>query len=312
MEKINFRVLSSDKVHTLAGVVYLPDVSPVGFFHIVHGMTEHIGRYEKIMVDLANEGYICFGYDNLGHGFTAKNDSELGFIASKGGVDLLARDVKIFSDAVMEKYGGGEKLPYFLLGHSMGSFITRLAVTKYVTPDKYIIMGTGGKNPLATVGLAVISVIKFLKGERYISNFVYNLAFASYNKRFGGGTDDDPSPWLTRDMEQRKKYYADKFCTFRFTVSAMYDLILLNKITNSDEWYSNVPKDLPILLVSGENDPVGDYGEGVKQVSRQLKDRGIEAECILYPDARHEILNDSTYNQVKNDILDFLKEKVAF
>ncbi len=309
MTKVNFSVPSSDNIHTLSGVVFLPESAPLGFFHIVHGMTEHIGRYEKFMTDLANEGFITFGFDNLGHGNTAVDTRELGFIASKNGYDLLAQDVKFFSDAVKEKYGDKENpLPYYLLGHSMGSFITRLAVQKYVKPDKYIIMGTGGSNPAANAGLAVIAVIKALFGERHISRLVDKLAFGSYNKRFGGGTASDPSPWLTNDKEQRQKYYADKFCTFKFTVSAMGDLISLNKITNQNSWYKGMPKDLPVLLVSGENDPVGDYGKGVNEVAIKLQKEGINAKCVLYKGARHEILNDSTYDEVKNDILDFFKE----
>lgn len=309
MIKQEFKVLSSDGVHTLAGAVYLPEGEPIGFFHIVHGMTEHIGRYDKFMTDMANAGYICFGYDNLGHGNTANDDSELGFIAGKNGHDLLAKDVKLFSDAVKIKYGTADKtLPYFLMGHSMGSFITRFAVGKYVNPDKYIIMGTGGKNPAAGAGLAVIALVKLFCGERHISKLVDNLAFGSYNKRFGKVTDSDPSPWLTRDIEHRKKYYADRFCTFKFTVSAMGDLVRLNKLTNQTKWYRQVPKSLPILLVSGEKDPVGDYGKGVREVADKLQAEGVNAKCILYSDARHEILNDSTYEQVKTDILAFLKE----
>ncbi len=306
MTKIKFDVPSSDKIHTLAGIVYLPTDQPKGFFHIVHGMTEHIGRYDKIMSDMADMGYICFGCDNLGHGFTARNKGELGYIAKRNGYDYLSRDVKCFSDAVIEKYTPSEKkLPYYLMGHSMGSFITRYAVQNYVKPDKYIIMGTGGKNPAASAGLAVISIIKLFCGDKHISPLIDKLAFGSYNDKFGGGSDGDPSPWLTNDIEHRKKYYADDFCTFKFTVSAMGDLIRLNKITNSKSWYKNFPK-VPALLLSGENDPVGDYGKGVKQVCEKLQNAGIDAKCILYPNARHEILNDSTYTQTRDDILAFL------
>ncbi len=304
MTKKEFKVSSSDGIHTLNGVVFLPESEPLGFFHIVHGMTEHIARYEKIMTDLCENGYICFGYDNLGHGNTAKDDSELGFIASKDGYDYLARDVKVFSDAIKQEYG--EDLPYYLMGHSMGSFITRLAVSKYVKPKKYICMGTAGKNPAAGVGLGLISVIKKLKGEKHISPLIDNIAFGSYNKRFGGGSKADPSPWLTNDENVRKIYYADKFCTFKFTVSAMGDLIKLIRLTNSKEWYGSVSKDLPILLLSGQEDPVGNYGKGVKEVEENLNNIGAKAKSVLYKNARHEILNDFTYNDVKNDILEFL------
>ncbi len=305
--KTSFNVRSSDGVHTLAGVLYLPECDPKGYFHIVHGMTEHIGRYDKIMSELCEEGYICFGYDNLGHGHTANNDSELGYIAKKGGDDLLCRDVKVFSDAVMAqyepKYG---KLPYYLMGHSMGSFITRLATEKYVRPDKYIIMGTGGKNLAAGAGLALIAIIKLFKGDKHFSPFVDNIAFGSYNKRFGGGTPNDPSPWLTNDEEHRNKYYSDKFCTFKFSLSAMADLIRLMKNSNRGAWFKNMSDGMPLLLLSGEDDPVGNYGKGVEQVCSGLQKQAKNASCILYKNARHEILNDFTYEQVKSDILNFI------
>ncbi len=305
--KNTFNVKSSDGVHTLAGVVYLPEQAPKGYFHIVHGMTEHIGRYDKFMSELCAEGYICFGYDNLGHGHTVNDDSELGYIAKKGGDDLLCRDVKLFSEAVISKYEGEYgKLPYSLMGHSMGSFITRLAVERYVTPDKYIIMGTGGKNPAAGAGLALIALIKLFRGDKHISSFIDKLAFGSYNKRFGGGSESDPSPWLTNDSAHREKYYGDKYCTFKFTLSAMRDLITLMKNANRGAWFKSIRSDMPILLVSGEDDPVGNYGKGVKQVYNGLEKQGKTAELILYPSARHEILNDFTYEQVKSDILKFI------
>ncbi len=306
--KTAYKVPSSDGIHTLAGVVYEPDGEPRGYFHVVHGMTEHIARYDRFMTALCDAGYIVFGYDHLGHGYTARDDSELGFIASKDGDDLMCRDVKAFSDAVMAEYNEkyGKTLPYYLMGHSMGSFVTRVAVEKYVKPDKYIIMGTGGKNPAAGAGLALVAMVKKLYGEKHISPMIDNLAFGSYNKRFGGAVEGDPAPWLTRDAEARKKYYADKFCTFKFTVTAMGDLIRVMKHANRGAWYKNMPKDLPILLLSGDMDPVGNYGKGVCEVCEGLKKQGCNARCILYPDARHEILNDTTYDEVVLDILAFI------
>lgn len=306
MTKHPFRTPSTDGIHTLAGTVYLPDCEPKGAFHVVHGMAEHIGRYDRFLGDMANEGYLCFGYDNLGHGHTARTPDELGYIAPKNGYDLLARDVKKFADAVLAEYAADRPLPYYLMGHSMGSFITRYAVAHYVTPAKYIIMGTGGQNPAADAGLAVIALLQRRHGDRYLSPLVDRLAFGSYNDRFGGGTPEDPSPWLTNDRTEREKYYADPLCGFPFTVSAMGDLIRLNKLTNNKTWYHNFPKDLPVLLISGKDDPVGNYGKGVLQVRDRLKNHGVSADVILYPGARHEILNDRTYTQTKSDILAFL------
>ncbi len=308
MKKMPFSVTSSDGIHSLAGVLYIPEGDIRGFFHIVHGMTEHIGRYDRLMTDMAEEGYLAFGYDNLGHGHTARNKSELGYIAKKGGHDLLAADVKRFSDAVIAAYTPkGKRLSYYLMGHSMGSFITRRAVERYVRPDKYVIMGTAGKNPAAGTGIALASLIRLFRGEKHISPLLDKIAFGSYNERFGGNDPADPDRWTTGDEEQRKIRYADPFCTFKFTISAMVDLVRLNQLVCRPAWYRAIPKNLPILLVSGENDPVGGYGKGVREVHGKLLCEGISAECILYPEGRHEILNDCTYEQARNDILAFLE-----
>lgn len=299
------KVKSSDGIHDLAGVLCIPEGEVKGLYHIVHGMTEHIGRYDRIMRDLAEKGYLCFGYDNLGHGYTARDKSELGYIAKKKGWDLLARDVKVFSDTVRNEYG--KEMPYYLMGHSMGSFIVRLSAEKYVKPDKLIIMGTGGPNPAAGAGLAVISITKLFKGDHYISTLIDKLAFGSYNNKFTEGENVKGS-WLTTDMEIRKKYWADDFCTFKFTVSAMGDLIRLMKYSNRGAWFKNIPSNLPMLIVSGDEDPVGNYGKGIILVFEKLQKNGKNARHILYNGARHEILNDFTYDTVKEDILQFIEE----
>ena len=305
--KKEFTAPSCNGIHILKGVVYEPSVAPIGYFQIAHGMTEHIGRYDRIMSDLAKRGFVCFGYDHLGHGNTARDKSELGFIAKKGGWDMLCRDIKSFSDAVFaeykDKYG---KLPYYLMGHSMGSFIVRLAAEKYVTPDKLIVMGTGGANPAAPAGIAIISLIKLFKGEKHISKFIDDLAFGSYNNRFKNDADASPKSWLTTDQSIRNKYLEDDYCTFKFTVSAMGDLMTLLKNSNRGAWFKEMgKKPFQILLVAGENDPVGDYGKGVRQVEEKLKKSGAMVECILYKDGRHEILNDVTYEAVREDIVNF-------
>lgn len=304
IEKINFNAPSTDGIHTLRGVVYLPEGEPKGYLHVVHGMTEHIERYHIFMSDMAKNGYICFGYDHLGHGKTADSDEELGFISKKDGDEILAADVGAFSDAVFEKYGKG--LPYFLMGHSMGSFVVRRACESSVDPDGLIIMGTGGKNPAALPALILIRLIRAFFGDRHFSPLLDKLAFGSYNNRFGGGSESDPKPWLTRDDEIRRIYYADKFCTFNFTVTAMGDLIRLIKKVNDRSWYANLRKDLPVLLVSGAEDPVGNYGKGVREVEDGLVRAGCNAKCIIYDGARHEILNDLTREQVTADITDFI------
>ena len=310
VKKQELKVLSSNGVHKLAGVVFVPTTrKPVGFFQVVHGMTEYIGRYERFMTEMAEQGWICFGHDHLGHGHTVNDASELGFIASENGADLLQRDLRKVADAVMKHYTpAGTKMPYVLMGHSMGSFVVRLATEKkYVQPDRLIVMGTGGPNPVAGLGLSLIKIIKRLRGERHVSKLLENMAFGNYNDAWGGGTDTDTDPWLTSDISVRMRYYADPLCTFKFTVSAMGDLITLTKEANRKEWFTNMPKNIPVLLVSGELDPVGDFTEGVEKVHEKLLKAGVKCDMKIYENARHEILNDISYDAVVRDILAFCR-----
>ncbi|MBQ8196193.1 MAG: alpha/beta hydrolase [Oscillospiraceae bacterium] len=299
MNVLDKSVLSSDGSHLLRGKVYLPEGEVKGYFHIVHGMTEHIGRYDRLMSEMAEKGYIAFGYDHLGHGATA-GEGELGFIASSDGWKYLCLDVERFACDVIGEYGD---MPYYLMGHSMGSFIVRLAVTMGAKPTKLIVMGTGGKNPAADIGLKIIGFIKKLFGEKHISKLVENIAFGSYNKRFPG---EDEKAWLTNDMLVREKYMADPYCNYKFTVSAMEDLVTLNRNSNLDETFKKTSHDMPILLVSGSEDPVGDYGEGVKQVYESYKRAECDVKLHLYNEYRHEILNDKSYEKVVYDIVDFI------
>ncbi len=296
-------VLSSDKEHELHGVVYLPDGEPKGLFQIVHGMIEHIGRYERFMNYLCDNGYIVFGHDHLGHGATARDESEYGFIAHKNGWQRLVDDVALFGSAVREEYG--KDLPYVLMGHSMGSFIARLVAEQYDMHDKLIIMGTGGPNPAAGPGLAIIRMLKVFKGERKHSDFIEKIAFGKYNEHFKD--ENDYKSWLSSIPEEREKNKTDPLCNFWFSLSGMDDLLMVNKLSNRKEWAASLNKEKPVLLVSGTEDPVGEYGEGVKKVAGMLRDAGIKVTLKLYEGARHEILNDVCREETFSDITDFCK-----
>ena len=297
-------VLSSDKVHMLKGKLYIPEGKAKGFFHVVHGMTEHIGRYDAFMREMAEEGYITFGYDHLGHGYTAVDDSELGFIAHENGWEKLVDDVFVYGNAIRKAMDSD--IPFILMGHSMGSFIVRLCAAKYDHYDKLIIMGTGGPNPAAGAGIAFTKVSKRFRGEKGVSKAVYKLAFGSYNKRFA--SENDPYAWLSVDKANRDRYRKDRFCTYLFTVSAMQDLIQLNKSANERSWFSSIDKSKPILLVSGSEDPVGDYSSGVENVFGMLKEEDANVQIKLYDGYRHEILNDFCRDEVIADIKAFIAE----
>lgn len=292
---------STDGIHTLTGKVFVPEGDIKGLFHVVHGMQEHIGRYESFMTAVAEAGYLCFGYDHLGHGGTAEADDTHGFIAEKDGWKLLAEDVYSVGCAMKKAYG--TELPYYLMGHSMGSFVVRLCTLWHPElPDKLIVMGTGGPNPVSGLGLAVVDVIK-LKGKRGYSKTVEKLAFGKYNERFGEGV---PGDWLSKDPKVRETFDADPLCGRRFTLSALHDLIQIQSVVNKKPWFDGMSTELPILLISGAEDPVGDYGHGVKKVYDELKKRGANVQFKLYSNCRHEILNDDCRDTVIADILRFV------
>ena len=262
---------STDGIHQLKGKMYIPDGDPKGIFHLVHGMTEHIGRYDAFLKEMAASGYVVVAYDNLGHGNTAADDSELGFIAKKKG---------------------------------WNSFIVRNAAATYPDlMDKLIVMGTGGPMAATKPAIGMINTIKLFRGKRHISPTIENLAFGEYNKGFGDGSNGD---WLSKNPEVRRVYDADKFCNYHFTVSAMHDLVKINDAVNKKKWFKKISKTLPILLVSGADDPVGSHGSGVKKVYRLLKKRGANVTMKLYTDNRHEVLNDTARDEVIADIKSFL------
>lgn len=295
-----FNVPSTDGIHTLSGVMYVPNGEIKGLFHLVHGMTEYIGRYDHVLSFLARNGYVAFGYDHLGHGKTVANKQELGFIADKKGYKLLVDDVVVFEDEIIKLYPDKKLI---LMGHSMGSFIARIAASR--VKDRFsglIVCGTGGPQPLTPLGLAICKIMGVVFGKHHISPLVEALTFGAYNKRFEGKSKYD---WLTKDRELIENYEKDELCNYHFTVCALYDLVKLNSLSNKKTAY-RVPEKLPILVISGEMDPVGNYGKGVKTVYERYKKAGVtDVKLKLYPDCRHEIHNDSCKEQMFKDLLDF-------
>ena len=229
VSRIEKSILSADGIHQLAGTVYLPAGEPVGIFHMVHGMVEHKERYDELLTQIAACGWVCLAFDNLGHGASVSDESELGFIAEREGWKLLCEDVYAFGNEMKRVYGD---LPYVLAGHSMGSFIVRLTASRF--PDlcgKLLVIGTGSKHPAAPLGLVMLDGIIRKEGERSYSDFAEKLSIGGYNDSFKN--EEDALSWLNTLKTERDIYRADKLCTFRFTVSAMRDLVALNIACNS-------------------------------------------------------------------------------
>ena len=280
---------------------YGDNARPKGILQISHGMAEHLLRYEHLAQYLCDKGYAVIGTDQPGHGL-ATDEQDLGYFGSEGHIGAVDRLADV-THLVKERYSG---IPVFLLGHSMGSFMARSYVTRYGDLiDGAIIMGTSGPNPAAGVGLVLINLFTIFKGDTGKSTLVDNMMFGGYNKLFSEGSRFS---WLSSDAREVKKYEDDNRCGFLFTLNGQKTVMKVLREVSTPRWAAAVPQNLPVLLLSGQKDPVGQYGKGVEKVFHMLQDAGVkDVEIILYPEGRHEILNDIDRAQVMADIHQFLE-----
>lgn len=300
--------LSSDGKTASACYFYTPvEREPVGIVQISHGMCEYLERYEELAEELCRRGFVVCGNDHLGHGNTAPSEAELGYFAEKDGGNLLVEDLEKVTKLAKSRYPG---LPYFLFGHSMGSFVARMYLSRYASElAGAVICGTTGGNPMAGMGAFLAGLTAKVKGEKYRSPLLTKMAFGAYNKRFT--EPKSANAWLSRDAERVAKYDKDPFCTFTFTASAYRELFTLVKRVSASDWAKSVPQDLPIFLIAGEDDPVGDYGKGVRKVgTRLLKAGAQDLSCHLYPKGRHEVLNELNRAEVTEDVCRWLEDKL--
>lgn len=297
--------LSADGKNTVAAYWYHDEqVKPKAVLQISHGMCEYIARYDDFAEYLCWQGYAVFGNDHLGHGATSDGENGIdGYFGEKDGREYVLADLRTMNNIAHEKY---PDLPVILFGHSMGSFYARAYAARWgESISGLVICGTGGPNPLAAVGLTLTTLIGKLKGQTYRSKLVNQMAFGAYLKQVPNAKT--PYDWISRDEEIVGVYAADAKCTFVFTVSAFHELMAVLKSVSSLDWAKSLPRNLPVLVVAGDADPVGDYGKGVQTVHAWLKEAGIQNLSLkLYPGMRHEILNEIGRKEVYADIKDWL------
>lgn len=302
--KTEFSFPSVSGLADIHAAKYVPAETPKAIFQIVHGMAEHFERYEKFIDELTANGFVVFTHDHLGHGKSVSDKCVKGYFG-EGGFKTLVGDVGALCDVAKKEY---PSLPYVLFGHSMGSFVVRCfsGMPEYNKKiDKLIACGTAGANPGAGIGIGLCNCIAAFKGEKHRSKMIDGIAFGSYNKKFEGRT---PFDWLTKDNDIVDAYIADEDCGYLFTLNGYKGLFGALKFANSKECFQATPETLPILLIAGEDDPVGNYGKGVKEVYDKFKDLGRKVDIKLYPNARHEILNESdSFDKVVADVLAFAK-----
>ena len=298
---------SNDNVHTLYGKIYIPIGTPKATFQIIHGMSEHIELYDEFMSKLARCGYVVLIHDQLGHGKTSEGIDKLGFFAQKNGDTLLVEDAYSFAREFLSDYSG---LKHILFGHSMGSFIARICCEKYSDMcDMLILSGTGGHQKGSGLGIAVTHAGGRVYGEEYRSEISQKLFLDYCNIQFRD--DQNDYAWTTSDISVQKHHLEDKYYNFVFSVKAMNDVVTLIVNCNSEEWYDTYRTDLQTLILSGEKDPVGDYGKGVLEVYKKLKERGVRDITLkLYKDRRHELLHEINRYEVCDDIIMWLAHRL--
>ncbi len=300
-------VPSTDGIHTLNGIIYIPIGTPRATVQIVHGMSEHIELYEEFMGLLAENGYVVFMHDQLGHGRTAESVEKLGFFAEENGDKFLVDDAFEFASELLKSYSG---LKHILFGHSMGSFVSRICSEKYPQmADMLIIEGSGGPQKGAQLGIAITGLGSLVKGTEHRGELAQKVFFDIYNTEFKEEKND--FSWLTRDTQTIERHYSDEYFNFTFSMKAMNDLVVLLTQCNSDEWFENYRKDLPTLILSGEKDPVGENGKSILEVFKRLDESGVkDLSFKLYGECRHELLNELNKSEVMSDILKWLDNRI--
>lgn len=310
MVKEEFYYDSRDGISKLHAVRYKPDGDEEirGVVQIVHGMAEYIERYEEFAGYLISKGLVVTGEDHLGHGRSVGEDGKFGYFCEQDPATVLVRDVHRLKKATQELY---PDVPYIIMGHSMGSFIARNYMYRYGTGiSAAVIMGTGmqPKN-LLSVSKALARVQKLFFGSGHVSELINRLAFGLYNNRIK--QPDTPFDWLSRDKERVAGYIADPLCGFTFTVNGFSTLFELIARLHIQENLERIPKELPVLFISGDADPVGDYGKGVSVAYESLQSAGLKnMQLKMYEGARHELLNETNRSAVFQDIYSWIEGEV--
>ncbi len=302
-----FTLLSSNGVYNIHGVRWIPEGEVKGVVQIAHGMCEYIERYDDFARFLNSKGLVVVGHDHIGHGKSVNNESDLGYFADRDGAECVVKDMHMVTKVTKQLYPG---VPYVVLGHSMGSFITANFIEKHGDEaDAAILVGTG-LNPavICVAGLMVNDIIAKLKGERHRSRLAFKLMFGKYNNRIPDPVSD--YDWVCSDKEVLTKYLADDRCGYLFTANG--NRALMSFVQYERKHFDDIPKKLPILLAAGMCDPVGDYGKGIEKIAGILKKHGVKDVSVkLYENMRHEILNETDKDVVYRDLYRWITEKLS-
>lgn len=293
----------ADKLEIHAMTV-APEGRIIGVVQILHGMCEHKERYYDFMKFLAEKGYLCVIHDHRGHGSSVVSDADLGYFYDAG-YDGLVEDAHQVTELIKESVGD---VPYVLLGHSMGSLVTRCYLKRYDDEiDKAVIVGSPSMRHGIAPGLRLLKILRACRGRRKHSKLMDHIMMnSSYERRFK--KEKLQHAWINSDRDAVEKYNNDRYCNFTFTLDGYENLVYLLQETYSKDGWQMKHKDLPIKFFSGKDDPCAlspsDFGKAI----HFMKELGYtDVRGAMYKGMRHEILNEKGRKRVYQDIYDFIK-----
>lgn len=307
VRKEEFYYPSADGITQIHAIKWVPSEKVIGIVQIAHGMAEHIERYDEFARFLAAKKFLVCANDHLGHGKSVISQDRLGFFAEENGWEKVVEDMYTLTCKIKEDY---PDKPYILMGHSMGSFMSRYYAAKYGEGlTGLILTGTGSGTPFINFVIKYVQKKMNENGKLTVANDIDKKVFGKYNKKaYPRHSDYD---WLSRDADEVDKYINDPLCGFVFTYGGFFDLFSLIKEVSGKKWAEQVPQDLDIYFFSGDMDPVGNYSHGVVKVVDWLTATGHRRiYSKFYEGGRHEMLNESNRVSVKRDVLKWLNNHI--
>lgn len=279
-----------------------------GVIHIAHGMAEHAARYARLAKELTAAGFVVYANDHRGHGKTAANEGELGFIASEKSFQRAVDDI---TELIAFEKGQHPGLPVVLFGHSMGSFISQafLAESGWSLAGAVLSGSAGKPDILATAGKVIARIERARLGPKGKSKLLDKLSFEDFNKPFK--PNRTRLDWLSRDNEEVDKYIADPLCGFICSTQVWVDLLDLLANNAKPSTRARVPKELPIYVFAGSEDPVGAQTKSVTELVRGYRTAGVRDVTVrYYPGGRHEMVNETNRDEVTRDLIAWLDAKI--
>lgn len=286
----------------------IPEREPWCLLQIVHGMCEYKERYLPFMEYMVARGIVCMIHDHRGHGQSVQKAEDLGYMYG-GGSEALVQDTRLVTAYLRKKHG--KKLPLAILGHSMGSMVVRTYLKKYDhLPDAVILCGSPSKNPFYGFGKALSWAEGKICGQRHPSRLMQALSFGSYAAKFS--KEGSTYAWICSDGDVVREYEASDLCGFPFTADGYQALLDLMGRTYADKGWACSDPDLPILFISGGDDPCMGNVKKFKQALDHLRMQGYrQVRGKIYPGLRHELLNECEKEKIYRNCYCFIREKLV-